>query len=140
MSGRKSAWTIALALFSFLAADGSAQQTGTITGQVRDARSGAPVTAAQIHIPGLSLGVLSQANGRFLIINVPVGNHELRAERIGYRMEVRQVTVTAGQAAEVNFQIAEDALALDEIVVTGTAGQARRREVGNTISQINMTR
>jgi TonB-dependent SusC/RagA subfamily outer membrane receptor len=141
MSGIKSACTIALALFTFLAADGSAQQpgTGTITGQVRDARSGAPVTAAQIHIPGLSLGVLSQANGRFLLINVPVGNHELRAERIGYRMEVRQVTVTAGQAAEVNFQIAEDALALDEIVVTGTAGQARRREVGNTISQINMT-
>jgi TonB-dependent SusC/RagA subfamily outer membrane receptor len=30
-----------------------------------------------------------------------------------------------------------EALALDAIVVTGTAGAARRREVGNTIAQIN---
>src|SRR5690606_4990073 len=31
------------------------------------------------------------------------------------------------------------ALSLDAVVVTGTAGQARRREVGNTITQVQMS-
>jgi TonB-dependent SusC/RagA subfamily outer membrane receptor len=37
----------------------------------------------------------------------------------------------------VSFRLSQQALNLDEIVVTGTAGQARRREVGNTIAQIS---
>src|SRR5207244_10063775 len=71
-------------------------------------------------------------------LNVPVGTHELRAERIGMSAVTQQVTVGAGQAASINFSMSTVALGLDEIVVTGTAGASRRREVGNTISQINV--
>ena len=49
----------------------------------------------------------------------------------------QQVTVAAGQTAQVDFRLTSQALGLDEIVVTGAAGAARRREIGNTISQIN---
>jgi TonB-dependent SusC/RagA subfamily outer membrane receptor len=52
-------------------------------------------------------------------------------------MQEQVVTVASGQAATANFQLAEQALALDEIVVTGTAGTARRREVGNSIAQLS---
>src|SRR6185503_3932417 len=45
--------------------------------------------------------------------------------------------VAAGQVLEVNFELSAQALGLDEIVVTGTAGAARRREVGNSVAQIN---
>src|SRR5690606_30143513 len=45
----------------------------------------------------------------------------------------------AGQTAVTDFVLDEQALGLDEIVVTGTAGAARRREVGNTIAQINVS-
>src|SRR5687768_7033717 len=51
----------------------SAQATGSVTGRVTDARSGAAVEAAQVYLPGLNLGALSAANGRFLIVGVPAG-------------------------------------------------------------------
>ena len=38
----------------------------------------------------------------------------------------------------MNFEIEEAPLGLDEIIVTGTAGQARRREIGNSIEQLNV--
>jgi outer membrane receptor protein involved in Fe transport len=126
-------------LWTSLAAEGWSQTaTGTITGVVSDVESLGPVSAAQVHLPQLRIGALTQANGRYLLVNVPAGRHRLMAERIGYGTETREITVTAGQATEVNFAMAQDALALDEIVVTGTAGQARRREVGNTIAQVNV--
>ncbi len=118
-------------------APAAAQETGRITGQVTS-RSGAPIPGVQVYIASTNQGTLTSENGRFLITSVAVGTHELRAERIGYQAVEQQVTVTADASVVVNFTLAEQALGLDEIVVTGTAGTARRREVGNTVAQINV--
>ena len=116
----------------------SAQQAGRIVGRVTATESGAPIGEVQVYLPGTGLGTLTRTNGAFVILEVPAGPHQVRAERIGMAAVTQQVTVTAGQATEVNFQMGTQALGLDEIVVTGTAGAARRRELGSTIAQINV--
>jgi TonB-dependent starch-binding outer membrane protein SusC len=105
---------------------------------VVDARSGAAIEAAQVYLPGLNLGALSAANGRFLIVGVPVGTHQLRAERLGFTTVNQQVTVAAGAAVAVELRLDQAAIGLDEIVVTGEAGAARQREIGNAISSVKM--
>jgi TonB-dependent starch-binding outer membrane protein SusC len=114
-------------------------QEGTITGQVVDAGTRQPLGQTQINVAALRIGALSEGSGRFSIQNVPPGTHVVRAQRLGFRTVEQTVTVAAGQAVVVNFELAPQALALDEVVVTGTAGQARRREVGNQITQLNVT-
>lgn len=124
-----------LGLFSTAA---EAQENGQITGVVRDAQSGAPLSEVQVYLAGLQLGSLSRANGRYAILNVAPGEYQVTAQRIGYGTATESVTVGAGQTVEVDFALSTEALGLDEIVVTGTAGAARRREIGNSISQINV--
>jgi outer membrane receptor protein involved in Fe transport len=133
--------TTVLALLAFgLGAPGAhAQSTGRVVGQITQSSSGAPVSEAQIYIRGLDVGTFSRQDGRFILLNVPVGTHELRAERIGLGAVTQSITMTAGGSLEINFQMEAQALGLDEIVVTGTAGAARRREVGSSITQINVT-
>ncbi len=114
-----------------------AQNRGTVTGRVTDATSGAPMGQVQVFIPGLSLGTLTRTDGQFLMVNVPAGTHTLRAERIGMQPAEREVTVTSGGTIDVMFQLQNQALGLDEIVVTGTPGVSRRREIGNTINQVS---
>src|SRR6056297_882836 len=113
-------------------------QTGQVTGRVLDAQSGGPLSEVQVYIPGLQLGALSRADGRFLILNVPAGTHELRAERIGLSTGTQSIDVTAGETVTTDFLLESAALGLDEIVVTGAAGSARRREIGNSITQLNV--
>jgi TonB-linked SusC/RagA family outer membrane protein len=113
-----------------------AQARGSVTGLVSNEASGRPLGSAQVFIQGTGLGGITSANGRYLIANVPVGTHTLRVQLIGFSAAEQQVTVTEGQAVTVNLTLSEEALALDEIVVTGTAGQARQREVGNQIAQV----
>jgi TonB-dependent SusC/RagA subfamily outer membrane receptor len=125
----------ALAAATVGTSPGASQATGTITGEVTT-RSQAPVSEVQVFIVGQQLGSLSGGNGRYLIRNVPAGTYQLRAVRIGYQAVTQSVNVVAGQSSAVNFVLNEQALGLDEIVVTGTAGAARRREVGNSIVQI----
>jgi len=128
-----------LALLMTLAFSAVAEaQAGRVTGVVTDSLSGAPLSGVQVYLEGSSLGTMSRQNGRFLILNVPPGRYQLRAERIGLTLALREITVAEGGTVEANFMLIQKALGLDEIVVTGTAGAARRREVGNSISQINV--
>ena len=128
-----------LVLMAFLSfsAETAEAQTGQIVGQVTDANSGATLGEVQIYLADANLGVLSRRDGGFIILNVPVGIHDVTAARIGYAQSSQQVTVTVGGTAQISFSLSTQALGLDEIVVTGTAGAARRREVGNSISQLN---
>ena len=113
-----------------------AAQNGTVTGSVRDAVSQAPLAGAQISIAGTTLGMLTNNVGRYLLVNVPAGEQTVRVDLIGYGSMELTVTVPEGGAATADFNIRQDAIALEGVVVTGTAGQARRREVGNSISQV----
>jgi TonB-dependent SusC/RagA subfamily outer membrane receptor len=113
-------------------------QTGTVAGQVTEVGTLRPLANVQISVTGGGLGALTGSDGRYRIDNVPSGAIEVRAELIGFGVITQTVTVTAGQAATADFELREQALGLDEIVVTGQAGQARRREVGNAIAQIRM--
>ena len=139
MGSGGAALALGLALVTPVALQSQIQATGTVTGQVVEAQSLRPVDGAQVFLAGLSQGTLTRATGRYVIVNVPVGTHELSVERIGLASATQQVTVTAGGTTEADFQLEQQVLGLDEIVVTGTAGQARRREVGNSIVQMNVT-
>ena len=127
---------VLVTLTGFLAVPAHAQN-GQIVGEVTDAQSGLGVGGVQIYLPGTGLGVLTRPNGGFLLLNVLPGTYELTAERIGLGTVTQQITVGANQTVNTDFTMAAVALGLDEIVVTGTAGAARRREIGNTIAQIN---
>ncbi len=120
------------------AAPALAQEPGRITGQVTDEGSGAALGEVQVFLVDASVGTLTRQNGRYVLLNVPPGSYEIRAERIGLGSATAQITVTADQTLVQDFTLAEEALGLDEIVVTGTAGAARQREIGNTIAQINV--
>jgi TonB-dependent starch-binding outer membrane protein SusC len=127
---------LAAAITLAFAQAASSQQLGQVRGRVSDA-NGAPLADVQVFLVGANLGSLSRTNGAFVIVSVPAGQYELRAERIGLTAVSKQITVAAGQAIEESFTLVPQALGLDEIVVTGTAGAARRREVGNLVTQIN---
>ena len=118
----------------------AAAQEGAVTGTVTDAASERPVSSVRVVLVETSLGTLSRDNGRFVILNVPAGEYTVRVSRIGYAAMEAQITVVPGRSTEQDFAMAAQALGLDELVVTGTAGAARRREVGNAITQLDVDR
>ncbi len=108
-----------------------------ITGRVLDQATGQPLAAVQVFIFGSGIGSLSQQNGRYLLLNVPAGTHTINAQRIGYGGQTAEVTVGAGETAVRDFRLAEQALGLDEIIVTGTPGGTQRRAIGNTVTSVS---
>ena len=97
------------------------QATGTVVVTVVDDDSGQALETALVYIPALDLGGMSDAQGQFTIADVPVGEHELHTDLIGYSSATAPVVVEAGQTTTVELRLKPSALLLEEWAVTGTA-------------------
>ena len=116
----------------------AAQQTGTIRGRITDAGSQRPVGDVQVTVVGTSLGALSGPNGDYTIANVPAGPRVIRARRLGFNPSEKTVTVS-NEPVTADFTLSQSATQLEQLVVTGTAGAAERKTVGNSITQLNVS-
>ena len=115
-----------------------AAEAQTISGSVTDAQNTQSLAAVQVFISELNLGVLSEGNGSYAIQNVMAGTHTVTAQRIGYRTAEQTVTVAAGQTVNLDFELESAALALDAVVVTGTAGGSQVRAIGNLVERVGV--
>jgi TonB-linked SusC/RagA family outer membrane protein len=138
LAGGQSLVIATLASFAVALAAPAQQPTGSIEGTVSSVAGARPLSDVQVTIVGTTLGARSDEQGRYRITAVPPGNQQLRAQRIGLTAVTRTVAVTAGQTATQNFTLAEAALSLDAVVVTGTAAESRKKEVGNAMTTIDM--
>ncbi len=129
---------LGLALALLLVATPAAAQTGTVQGTIVAAGSGLGISGAQVSIVGTDIGTATGRDGSFVLLNVPAGQHTVRAVAIGFKVGTLQLAVQGGQVTQADLRLTRSVLELDAVVVTGTAGQARVREVGNTIGQIDL--
>ena len=122
------ALTLALSAASSLGAQ------GTITGRVTT-DGNLPLADARILLIGSSASAVTGEDGKYTLRNVPTGNAELQALRVGYRALKKTVNVANGLSVVADFQLAQAVVQLDEVVTTAT-GQQRKVELGNTISTL----
>ncbi len=94
-----------------------AQNTGKISGVVMESDTGEPLPGASVVVVGTQLGTISDVDGNYFIIGVPVGSYDIQASFVGFSTAtVSGVEVSSGYTQEVNFNLAEG-VQLDEIIV-----------------------
>ena len=91
---------------------------GKIVGVVVDAESKEPLPGVNVVIEGTSLGAATDIEGRYFIINIPVGKYSLAASMIGYsKLKKIDVLVTIDRISKVNFQLSTSVLEGQEVTV-----------------------
>ncbi len=117
----------------------AAQGTGTISGTVTDGASGQSLGDVRIHVAGGLLQGVTDLKGLYRIVNVPAGSITLEVRRIGYRAVEKSVTLAAGQQLVADFALTTSVVTLEEVVVSGTAGDQKRRAQGAQVSEISVS-
>lgn len=115
-----------------------AQQVSyTISGAVTDA-DGLPLIGASVFIPSLYKGTVTDADGAYRLQGEAApGNYQLEISYFGYRSQQLPVEILSSTTSvSVNVSMAEDILALDEVVVTGAAINVNKKKLGNAISTL----
>lgn len=113
----------------------AAQGSGAVAGAVFSERTGGPLADAQVVATGTAGVAVTDASGRFrLTVQTTAADVEITVRRLGYAP--RTLTVRVGEM-NLRVTLAERAVELGGVVVTGTAGVAERRAIGNAVSTVN---
>ncbi|GAB5521756.1 MAG: hypothetical protein RhofKO_40070 [Rhodothermales bacterium] len=97
-------------------------QSGKIAGTVIDASTGELLPGVNVVIDGTTQGSTTDVDGFYTILNVRPGTYTLRASFVGFRDKVVEgVRVSTNLTKEVNFDLQEETVGLDEVVVTAQA-------------------
>jgi TonB-linked SusC/RagA family outer membrane protein len=111
-------------------------QAGVVEGTVVSKGTQRPLPAVQIAVAGVAgRGTTSDASGRFRITGLSGTTAVLTTRAIGFRPLTDTVIVGA---TNVRLVLSESVLELDQVVVTGTAGATQRRELGTSVSSVNV--
>lgn len=107
-------------------ATGLHAQSADIRGIVTDSTTGEKIPFASVIIQNTALGASTNLAGFYLVPNIPPGTYTIAASSIGYRRKIETVSVRAGQALQLNFELAEEAVEMSEVVVTERAKRELR--------------
>lgn len=89
-----------------------------VLGVVVDLESGRPVEGAIVTAGETGVQALSDAQGRFLLRDVPPGRHALRFQHVAFGSVSEPVEVAAGRTLEVEARLVPRAFELEPIIVT----------------------
>ena len=99
-----------------------------ITGHVLNTGTGEHLPYATVVIKGTTIGMATDATGHYFLKNLPSGRFTLVASAVGFRTQEKEVELVAGKTIEVNFSLAEQAVGVDEIVVSATRNETNKKE------------
>lgn len=99
--------------------------------------SGETLPFASIYIKGTQKGTISDENGFYKLVDVSAGKTTVVVSSQGFRKNSKTITVKVNQKNVVNFELYEDMLGLDEVVVSATRNRVERRKTPVIVSTVS---
>src|SRR5690606_20724150 len=112
--------TIVLIIILFLGCN-TYSQTAILKGKITS--EGKPIEAVSIAIKGKTIFTKTDKNGYFELKNIPTGSQEIVVSFIGYQTLTETIVFQENQTIDKNFELFEDYLNLEEVVITATRSE-----------------
>jgi len=126
-------------LFVMFAAAVNAQTRSRIVGTVKDAETGEALIGANVLVKDTYLGAASDLDGKYFIINVPVGTYQLQVSMVGYEpVLITNVVVSADRITTIDVKLKSTLIQGKEIVVTAQQDNLHK-EVSSTQMVVDAT-
>jgi len=115
-----------LLLLALLAA--SSLQAATVSGFVRDSRTGEPLSFVTIYLSDASIGTVSDRSGYYVLSGVPAGTWTVVYSMVGYRAVEKPFALTRDQSVRFDARLEVEAIPVSGVTVSA-ARQRFNREV-----------
>ena len=79
--------------------------------------SGEVLPFSTVYVKGTTNGTTSNSEGQFFL-KTSAGTHTIVAQHVGYKVTEKEITLSQGQSVRYDFSLQEQALRLQEVVVT----------------------
>ena len=92
--------------------------SGKLKGTITDQETGGPLVGANVVISGTSMGAATDEDGKFVILNVPIGVYEIDIKYIGYQNYLlTEVKITADLTTAISAELSSVAVQVGAVTV-----------------------
>ncbi len=108
-----------------------------INGHVTNKSSKEHLPFISVAIKGTTTGTVTDVTGHYYLKNLPTGNFTVSVSGIGFKSSEQQVKLVAGKTLEINFEIEEDQIMLEGVVVSSNRNEINRKEASTIVNVIS---
>ena len=109
-----------------------------IVGHILDKNTKEHLSYITVALKGTTIGTVTDATGHYFLKNLPEGEFMLEVSSIGYKTVTRKVVLKKGKTLEEDFEIEEDAVALDGVVVSANRSETTRRLASTLVNVVDL--
>ncbi|MBQ6688147.1 MAG: TonB-dependent receptor [Bacteroidales bacterium] len=110
----------------------------SVHGHVLDKDTGEHVPFLLVSLKGTTIATTTGDSGHYFLEHLPEGKFILQVSGIGYKTSEIEVELKDGISLEVNFQLEEDVVLLDGVVVSANRSETTRRMAPTLVNVVNM--
>jgi outer membrane receptor for ferrienterochelin and colicins len=108
-----------------------------VTGHVINKASDEYIPYINISIKGTTLGTVTDATGHYFLKNLPSGKFVIVVSGVGYKTIERDIDITSVKSLEMNFEMEEDQIMLESVVVSANRNETDRREAPTIVNVLS---
>ncbi|MDC0480528.1 TonB-dependent receptor, partial [Candidatus Marinimicrobia bacterium] len=133
-------------LFIILSFSIYAQDIGSISGTIVDAKTGMEIPGVNVIVKGTYYGAATDFRGKFYITNISVGSYDIEVSMIGYKIILNTgVKINSNETTTLNFNLEETVLSFGEDVIvmgkkplfdvdeTSSMSRVRKEDIENKV-------
>ena len=105
-----------------------AKDGNTIKGHIIEKNTEEDLPFATILIVETGQGMAADDTGHFTFKNIPAGEYTLRVQLVGFLTQEKKVTVSNDFGVSLHFEMEEDNVMMDEVVVSANRNEVSRKE------------
>ena len=118
---------VCLTVFGVLGAEAPRKGTdANLYGHVVDRETHEHIPYASIAVVGTAFGTTTDASGHYFLKNLPEGELTLEVRALGYAPKRTSVALKRGETLELNFEVAQNGISMDEVVVSASRSATLR--------------
>jgi len=111
-------------------------QTGSVSGVVNDSLTGRPLPESVVRAEGTTITSRTNAQGQFTLVGLTGTTVNIVVTHLGHQPKTLSATVGANN---LTILLPRTLLRLDELVITGQAGNTEVRALGNIVGVLDMS-
>lgn len=108
-----------------------------VVGHILDKKTGEHLSFINVFLKGTTIGTSADATGHYYLKNLPEGEFTVVVKTIGYKTIEHPVTLKKGKTLELNFEVEEDAVSLDGVVVSANRNETTRRMAPSLVNVLD---
>ena len=134
---KKNLWVLIILLSCSIEGFAQNKSDEHVTGHVVNKTTQEYIPSIAVSIKGTTIGTVTDATGHYFIKNLKAGKYILVVSGIGYKTIEKDIDLISVKSLEMNFEMEEDQIMLESVVVSANRNETNRREAPTIVNIIS---